>query len=58
MDLDEKLLGERYPGDRLERKWILKSLEGMLERNGEDWVKENAQFLLREARYLVDEGML
>jgi len=52
MDLDERLLGQRLPGGRTERKEYLKTLQEMVDENGEQWVIDSRERLLMEAEWI------
>jgi hypothetical protein len=60
MDLDEEYLGERLPGTEIERRMLLESLQEALDdpERGPEWVRKERQFLLRQWKYMVSEGLM
>ncbi len=56
--LDEKYLGQKYPGTPRERMILLNNLKNMLNEHGPEWVRESRDRLLREAEYIVKEKIL
>ena len=57
--LDEKYLGQKYPGSLRQRKLLLEDLQGWLEdpNLGPEWVRRNRNRLLWEAEIVVKETL-
>ena len=55
--LDLKYLGEFLPGNRAQRKKLLKTLKELLEEEGEDWVRLNRDRFLGDANFIVRETL-
>ena len=57
--LDEKYLGQKYPGSLRQRKLLLEDLQGWLDdpEKGPEWVKRNKRRLLWEAEFVVKETL-
>ena len=59
LPLDEKYLGQRYPGTERQRKLLLQDLQGWLDdpKLGPEWVRGNRNRLLWEAEFVVKETL-
>ena len=57
--LDEKYLGQKYPGTLRQRKLLLEDLMSWLDdsKKGPEWVRRNAKRLLWEAEIFVKETL-
>lgn len=53
MDLDEKLLGQRLPGTPKDRAHFLRNLQELINRNGEQWVRDGKGRLIEEAEWII-----
>jgi len=53
MDLDERLLGQRLPGTPKDRNHFLRNLQELVNRNGEQWVRNSKGRLIKEADWII-----
>ena len=58
LDLDERYLGRRLPGNPEQRTELLDLLKHILQKCGEKYVRENAEQLLKDAQITLDSGMI
>jgi len=54
--LDKKYLGQRFEGTLEQRASLLVGLFGLLQEEGEEWVRKNRYRLLEEAQFMVNDG--
>ena len=58
VELDERYLGQKLPGNEEQRESLPEDLVEILEDHGPEWVWENRVRLLAEARMCVREGVV